>query len=300
VGVSFVRCFTFPTICLVQATGFLVEINLNNTSAIITVVVPTLNSEKTLDWTLASLAAPEIRVIVADSFSKDKTLRICERWNAEVINVPPGNMYRAINAGLREATTGWVAYVNSDDIVFTSGYLRMLGKAAQSLADVVYGNADYVDASGRYLFSFKPSGAGAARRILRVGHMPFCQPAAIFRRAVFQALGGFDERFKSASDLDFFRRAAEGGMVFRHFPLQPVAAFRLHKAQISARSPQWNVSEKETIQGGSPSGFRFRDSLSYIYWRLSNSGNYAQRMIRWHHLSGRICLPKSSAPPYYE
>ena len=71
-----------------------------------TVVVPTLNSVATLNWTLASLsAAREIRVIVADSFSADDTLSICLRWNVETISVPAGNMYVAINEGLRMAGT---------------------------------------------------------------------------------------------------------------------------------------------------------------------------------------------------
>src|SRR5580692_7524609 len=95
-----------------------IELNTDRSGKAMTVVVPTLNSAATLDWTLMSLtAAGDIRVIVADSFSTDETPQVCRRWNVELINVPAGNMYKAINAGLRLATTEWLAYVNSDDWV---------------------------------------------------------------------------------------------------------------------------------------------------------------------------------------
>src|SRR5579859_6963550 len=105
----------------------------------LTVVIPTLNSAATLNWTLASLAASGIRVIIADSFSTDATVDICARWSAEVISVPPGNMYTAINTGLRLADTEWLAYVNSDDLVFTSSYLRMFELAREQRVDIAYG-----------------------------------------------------------------------------------------------------------------------------------------------------------------
>src|SRR5207253_199231 len=68
------------------------------------IVIPTLNSARTLEWTLLSLLRQdgcEMRLVVADSNSSDGTLEICARWNVPVIQVPAGNMYRAINAGLR-------------------------------------------------------------------------------------------------------------------------------------------------------------------------------------------------------
>src|SRR5215472_12245746 len=92
------------------------------------VVVPTLNSGSTLDWTLCSLKSQQgvaIDVLVADSGSEDETLAICRRWAVPAIYVPPGNMYRAINAGLRQMTAEWVTYLNSDDFVYRHSYSRL-------------------------------------------------------------------------------------------------------------------------------------------------------------------------------
>ena len=75
------------------------------------VVVPTLNSAATLTWTLCSLRSQRdvsVEMIVADSGSVDGTLNICKFWDVRTIYVPPGNMYRGINAGLRQLDAEWV------------------------------------------------------------------------------------------------------------------------------------------------------------------------------------------------
>jgi glycosyltransferase involved in cell wall biosynthesis len=267
----------------------------------LTVVVPTLNSASTLDWTLASLrSAAGIRVIVADSYSTDGTLDVCKRWDVEVINVPAGNMYRAINAGLRLAETEWLAYVNSDDWVFTSAYIRMLAFAALNQYDFVYGSADYVDLSGRFLFSIKPTRGDVVVRLLRSGMMAICQPTAIFRRTAFDALGGFDERYRSAADLDFFCRAAILKMAFHRFDSQPVAAFRLHQAQISAAHSNWDQKEKLQIKERLHFGSGLGNKWAFLRWRIANLPWYAARILRSYELSGRLTLQKSSAPPIHE
>jgi len=268
----------------------------------LTVVVPTLNSAGTLDWTLASLCShTAIRVIVADSYSTDGTADVCRRWNVETISVPAGNMYKAINAGLRLARTDWLSYVNSDDWVFTSSYAKMLEMAIQGGADVVYGSADYVDESGRFLFSHLPSSPATARRIWRAGIMPFCQPAAIFSRKVFEALNGFDERYKAASDFDFFCRAAMLNYPVRRFDSQPVAAFRLHNNQLSIRGASLARQEKAKIEDRLRLNHNFSDKCAFFFWRLASSVSYAERVLRIYQLSGKLAgRGSSSTPPLYK
>jgi len=268
---------------------------------LLTVVIPTLNSAGTLDQTLSSLcAAGEIRVIVCDSFSTDGTLDICNRWNVEVVSFPPGNMYAAINQGLRRADTPWLAYVNSDDWVYTSAYRKMLAKAAARSSDIVYGGADYVDGSGRLLFYFRPSPGNAAPGILRAGYQPFCQPATLFRRDVYEALNGFDERYRAASDFDFFCRAALSNRTFSRVITDPVAAFRLHNRQLSVTKPHLDRDERAAMKGRLNIGRSMADRRAAFSWRLSNIPCYAARILRTWQLSGKLRLEKSSTPQCYD
>ncbi|MEP6716481.1 MAG: glycosyltransferase [Terriglobia bacterium] len=267
----------------------------------LTIVVPTLNSERSLNWTLASLkAAKEIRVIVADSFSTDSTMDICRRWNVETISVPPGNMYVAINAGLRKAGTEWVGYVNSDDWIFTRAFVKMLKKATEGMSDVAYGGADYVDESGRFLFSMLPSAGPLAVRILRGGYLSFCQPAAIFRRRTFEALNGFDERYRAASDFDFFCRAALQNYSFQRVVRYPVAAFRLHTSQLSFQKPHLDEGEKADMRLRHKLGSSLLDRYAIRLWQLYRLPWFLQRTFRTYELSGRLVLKRSNNPPAFE
>ena len=85
------------------------------------VVVRTFNSAETLEWTLLALENQEdcsVKIVVVDSGSSDDTLEICARHKLRTEYEPPGNMYRAINVGMRLLDTEWITYLNSDDIVY--------------------------------------------------------------------------------------------------------------------------------------------------------------------------------------
>src|ERR1700676_1116984 len=104
------------------------------------VVVPTLNSSATLMWTLCALPSQKdvtLEIIVADSGSEDGTLDICTSWDVPTIYVPPGNMYRAINVGLRLMHADWFTYLNSDDLVYPHSYARLLTLGEEKRASLV-------------------------------------------------------------------------------------------------------------------------------------------------------------------
>src|SRR5579885_2179318 len=120
------------------------------------VTIPTWNSDKALGTALASLREQKgchVEIVVADSGSTDGTLDLCRAFGTATVSVPPGNMYRAINEGLNQLHTPWLAYLNSDDFVFTDGYARLISKAEATGSDVAYGNGDFVDAHGRFLYA---------------------------------------------------------------------------------------------------------------------------------------------------
>ncbi len=246
------------------------------------VVVPTWNSARTLDWTLLSLTSQrgcQVEVIVADSGSTDGTLAICRRWGVNSIYVAPGNMYRAVNAGLQVLEEPWLTYLNSDDIVYPDSYGRLAEHGAACGADIVYGCADYIDAAGRFRFAFKPAAASSLPALLRRGVMGFAQPAAIFRRELFAELRGFAEQFTNIADFEFFQRAGQLGRTFTELDSPSVAAFRLHPGQLSQRSAEVVRSEMRLLLGGSAprgSGVVF----AMMRWRAANLGNYLVRLLR--------------------
>lgn len=245
--------------------------------------MPTLNSAATLEWTLLSLrsqAGCAVDIVVADSGSTDATLEICKRWGVPAIYVPRGNMYRAINAVLREGKTEWLAYLNSDDCVYPDTFARLIARAELEKAGIIYGNCDYVDYQGRFLYSFLSAGPALLVPLFRRGIFGFAQQAAVFRRSVYQELNGFDEKYSLSSDADFYSRALLSNVAVSRLPGLPVAAFRLHANQLTNTMSAAMEKEKALIRDLFGPGRPVADNLAVLSWRLRNLPNYAIRFLR--------------------
>ncbi len=247
------------------------------------VVVPTLNSAATLEWTLCSLRAQQgcvIKVVVADSGSSDGTVEICKKWEVQTIYVPPGNMYKAINAGLRTLSSKWVTYLNSDDVVYPNSYARLLAAGELEEAALVYGDCDYMDEEGRFLFTRRAVAPRRQLGLFRRGVQGFAQPSAIFLRMAFRQLGPFSESFRHIGDYDFFYRVIASKLRITSVGAPSVAAFRLHRTQLSTREAHLVAAEKNAHRHaqGTPkiTGGRF----DLLHWRLINSKNYLDHFLR--------------------
>lgn len=266
------------------------------TTPTIRCVVPTLNSASTLDTTLLSLRSQQqigVEIIVADSGSTDGTLEICQRWQTPVVYVPPGNMYCAINAGLREGKSEWLAYLNSDDWIYPGSLARLIEHGEATNADVVYGNCDYTDGQGRFVYSLAAAQPSHLLPLFRKRCMGFAQQAAVFRRRAYEQLLGFDESFVYRGDGDFYVRALLAGMRFEHLTGPSVACFRLHEKQFSNRGLALTEAEADRIFNKPEMKAGLGDALIFAGWRLKNLPHYLIRILRESLLTNRMRFPRS-------
>ena len=82
----------------------------------VSVIIPTYNSEKTIEKCLESIrnqSYKNIEIIVVDRFSMDKTVEIAEKYGARIIQ-DYGERTRAKNIGLKKAKGKYVLFVDSD------------------------------------------------------------------------------------------------------------------------------------------------------------------------------------------
>jgi GT2 family glycosyltransferase len=248
------------------------------------IVVPTLNSVSTLAHTLLHLQvyqAAGAEVVVVDGGSQDATKHQAENAGFRVLSCP-GNMYRAINYGLSTLSQTWLTWINSDDILYNIPWNRLVTRT--ELGDVYYGRVDFIDSRGRFLHTWRSASPKTLLHLYRCGLSPLLQQGTIFRKEMFESLGGFDETYAYVADADFWWRALNAGWRFVRCNSEPRAAFRLHSRQLSFRDRNQMAAEHKALNTNheiSPNPcYRFLLTARY---RLSNLDAYFTRTIRRMH-----------------
>ena len=200
----------------------------------LSIITPTLNSAQTVRDTFESIK-PLVRIgaehIIVDSGSEDTTLEIAANYDCKVLQYPKGNMYEAINFGIRNSTGHHITYINSDDILYSDNVARLLKNKING--DLVYGSINFIDLEGNVLFTRRPVSPNALY-YSSLYFNPIFQQGLIFTRAAYERLGGFNEDYRFSSDMDFVLRAIYSQLNFQK-KSAVLAAFRISDNQLSSR-----------------------------------------------------------------
>lgn len=90
-------------------------------NVIICIIMPTLNSEKTIRRVLESIKMqtiyPNIEVLVIDGGSSDNTLSIASEYGVRILNNPQRIPETAKQVGFREAKGQYIIMQDSDEVL---------------------------------------------------------------------------------------------------------------------------------------------------------------------------------------
>jgi GT2 family glycosyltransferase len=180
-----------------------------------TIVIPVHNQLHFTRQCLESLNAagyPDTMIVVVDNASTDGTAEyLAARPNLRVIQNQENRACAAAwNQGFQASRTNWTLFLNND-VVVPRGWLEaLLAFAEQDDAQIVSpamaeGELDYNLQT--YADDFMARMKDVVRRGTAFG------AAFVVARAVFSAIGGFDEKFTRGGneDDDFFWRARNAG-----------------------------------------------------------------------------------------
>lgn len=81
----------------------------------LSVVIITFNEEKNIERCLLSVQSVADEILVVDSFSTDKTLEICEKHGARVIQNPFEGHIQQKNFAIKNAKNDWVLSLDADE-----------------------------------------------------------------------------------------------------------------------------------------------------------------------------------------
>ncbi|MBW3581645.1 MAG: glycosyltransferase [Euryarchaeota archaeon] len=204
----------------------------------VSVVTTVLNERKGIRDLLDSLVAqvPAHEVVVVDAGSTDGTWEILEDYATRFPQVRPfrvpGRRGAGRNAGVAYARSELVAFIDGDCIA-NAFWLEGILEAFDAGADIVAGDTRYM---GYWAF--------ANMQRVELEHKgkdvtwPSCNLA--YRREVFLKVGGFDERFITAEDVDLNFRAIDAGHDLRHTKRALVYARARDSIKGFMRQAYWN------------------------------------------------------------
>jgi len=194
----------------------------------VTVVIPNWNGARLIGPLLGRLRSqthPIEEILLVDNGSTDKSVEAARSEGARVVEMGRNAGFSpAVNRGIKEARTAWVAVINNDvepapdwlEQLMNAGQRPRVWYAAgkllsQSRRDALDGTFDTLcrGACAWRAGQDRRDGPlwGSARRVRFV---PFT--ATLFRKELFHKIGFLDERFESyLEDVDFCLRCAMHG-----------------------------------------------------------------------------------------
>jgi glycosyltransferase involved in cell wall biosynthesis len=174
----------------------------------VSVVVPVLNGADTIGDLLTALAhqagAPrDVEVIVVDNGSTDRTAEIVGKFPATYLREPKPGSSAGRNRGLSQARGDVVVFVDADTLPTRRWLAEMTAPFADPALVVVGGQAvDYRATTPAERFMAQLGARRLEHDFFRARVPYVAAESMAVRRAALIAVGGWDEDFRTAEDLD--------------------------------------------------------------------------------------------------
>lgn len=177
---------------------------------LVSVIIPTFNSEKTLDVCLRSIrnqAYSSIEIILIDNYSTDDTVVIARKYNSKFVQ------RRALrsesrNYGAKIASGEFYFFVDSDMELFSNTIQEFVNriKDDQSVGALI--GSEWSKAEGFW------GRCKALERELNIGYEVIEAPR-FFTKDIFWKIGGYDSELEAGEDWDLFKRIQKVSKVSR-------------------------------------------------------------------------------------
>jgi glycosyltransferase involved in cell wall biosynthesis len=206
---------------------------------LVSVIVPCYNAETFLKEALRSALAqsyPQVEVIVVDDGSTDSSPEIAQRFPVRYIRQQNRGLSEARNLGIQESKGNYLVFLDADDRLKPRAIetgLRVLELCPDCA--IAVGDHVFISADGSYLAnSRKVCPPKSHYEALLKSNFIEMISSVLFRRSIFDELGGFDPTLRAAEDYELYLRIARVRSICCHATV--VAEYRIHNANTSRDS----------------------------------------------------------------
>ena len=184
----------------------------------LTVVIPTLDSERPLVGTLAALipaaaAGVVSQVVISDGGSSDDTLVIADELGCDIVSAPRGRGPQ-LAAGASSARHSWLLFLHSDTVL-DEGWHREVAHFIERIEAAGEGDRQAA------VFGFALDDYGISARFLEAAvrlrcllfALPYGDQGLLISKRHYDRLGGF-KPIPLMEDVDLVRRIGRRGFVY--------------------------------------------------------------------------------------
>jgi len=201
---------------------------------LVSIVIPCFNQARFLADAIESATRqtyPNIEILIVDDESFDNTSAVARRFpGVDCVRITHGGVSFARNFGASKARGEALVFLDADDCLEPNAVEDGLcALASKRDAAFAFGRFRVVALDGRPLQDSapRPAECDAYAELLR-GNSLTTTGAAMFRRAAFEAAGGFDPKMAHSEDYDLYMRLASRWPVVPHE--QFISRYRRHGA----------------------------------------------------------------------
>lgn len=211
--------------------------SVNGVPGLVSVVIPCFRQAHFLADAIESVLEqtyPAVEVIVINDGSPDDTAAVASRYFVHCVEQTNRGLAAARNAGLERCHGEFVVFLDADDRLMPGALsINSSRLAADPALAFVAGASRYIARDGTPLMTNPqrvPSSANVYMELLRRNRIRM-PGMVMFRRKVFDDIGGFDRTVDACADYDVYLRVSRLFPVAFHDEL--VAEYRRHEANMS-------------------------------------------------------------------
>lgn len=208
----------------------------------ITVLLPVFNGELYVAECIESVLAQsfyDIELLVIEDGSTDNTKEIVLSYvDSRIVykeNVKNIGLTCSLNAGLKNSKGRYVSRIDADDVMYNNRLEKQFHFLEKNPDVTVVGSHCIVfnQKSGESKEWIWPVDRELTFLHLLMGRNPVGHPLVMYRSGDIQKVGGYNENYRFAQDVDLWFRLVREGFLFFNIP-EFLTMYRVHGGQVSS------------------------------------------------------------------